>query len=68
MTLAIATRLPQAVHYVFALTCLRAGMDVYSLQKLMGHSDLSVLRRYLQQTEADLKAAHEKAGPVDNLL
>jgi site-specific recombinase XerD len=52
----------------FALTCLRAGMDVYSLQKLMGHSDLTVLRRYLAQTEADLRAAHEKAGPVDNLL
>ena len=38
-------------------------MDVYSLQKLMGHSDLAVLRRYLAQTEADLRAAHEKAGP-----
>jgi integrase/recombinase XerD len=52
----------------FALTCLRAGMDVYSLQKLMGHSDLSVLRRYLQQTEADLQAVHQKAGPVDRML
>jgi site-specific recombinase XerD len=52
----------------FALTCLRGGMDVYSLQKLTGHSDLSVLRRYLAQTEADLKLAHDEAGPVDNLL
>ena len=30
--------------------------------------DVSVLRRYLQQTEADLQAAHAKAGPVDNVL
>lgn len=52
----------------FALSCLRGGMDVYSLQKLMGHSDLSILRRYLAQTDADLKLAHEKAAPVDNLL
>lgn len=52
----------------FALMSLRAGMDVYSLQRLMGHADLSVLRRYLAQTEADLKAAHERAGPVDRLL
>jgi integrase/recombinase XerD len=51
----------------FALACLRGGMDVYSLQKLMGHADLSVLRRYLAQTEADLQAAHQRAGPVDNL-
>jgi integrase/recombinase XerC len=52
----------------FALACLRGGMDVYSLQKLMGHADLSVLRRYLAQTEADLQEAHQRAGPVDNLL
>jgi len=47
---------------------LRAGMDIYSLQRLMGHSDLSVLRRYLAQTEQDLKSAHEKASPVDRLI
>jgi site-specific recombinase XerD len=52
----------------FALACLRGGMDVYSLQKLMGHADLNVLRRYLQQTEADLQAAHAKSGPVNHLL
>jgi site-specific recombinase XerD len=52
----------------FALACLRGGMDVYSLQRLMGHADLSVLRRYLAQTESDLQTAHVKAGPVDRLL
>ena len=51
----------------FALSCLRSGMDVYSLQRLMGHSDLSVLRRYLAQTDDDLKTAHAKASPVNNL-
>lgn len=52
----------------FALNCLRGGMDVYSLQKLMGHADLQVLRRYLAQTNDDLKEAHAKAGPVDGIL
>ncbi len=52
----------------FALLSLRAGMDVYSLQRLMGHADLSVLRRYLAQTEEDLRRAHERCGPVDSLL
>lgn len=52
----------------FAIASLRAGMDLVSLQRLLGHSDLSVIRRYLAQTEADLRAAHEQAGPVDNLL
>ena len=53
---------------LFALTCLRNGVDVYSLQRLMGHSELSVLQRYLAQTEEDLRRAHEKGSPVDNLL
>ena len=42
--------------------------NVASLQRLMEHSDLTVLRRYLKQTEADLREAHRRAGPVDNLL
>ena len=49
----------------FALLCLRRGVDVYSLQRLMGHSDLSVLRRYLAQTEDDLRRAHQQANPAD---
>jgi len=51
----------------FALLSLRSGMNVFSLQRLMGHSDLSVLRRYLAQTQEDLQRAHEGAGPVDHL-
>jgi integrase/recombinase XerD len=43
-------------------------VDVFSLQRLMGHSDLSILRRYLTQTDTDLEQAHRKAGPVDNTL
>ena len=52
----------------FALACLRNGVDLISLQRLMGHSDLSVLQRYLAQVEGDLQAAHAKGGPVDHLL
>ena len=44
----------------FALACLRNGAAAYSPQPLMGHADLSVLRRYLAHTEADLQRAHER--------
>ena len=50
----------------FALHCLRQGMDIFGLQKLMGHSDLSVLQRYLAQTGDDLRRAHVLASPVDS--
>jgi integrase/recombinase XerD len=50
----------------FAISCLRAGMNIYFLQKLMGHADLQVLNRYLKQTTQDVCEAHRQAGPVDN--
>lgn len=50
----------------YALAMLRAGVDVYSLSKLMGHADLQVLTRYLKQTNEDLKRAHDKGSPVNN--
>lgn len=50
----------------FALNYLRNGGDIYTLQKLMGHADLQVLRRYLAQTNEDLQIAHRKFSPVDN--
>jgi len=50
----------------FALTMLRRGEDVFTIQKLMGHADLQVLRRYLKQTNQDTYISHRRAGPVDN--
>jgi len=52
----------------FAINALRAGVDLVSLQRLLGHSSLAVVSRYLRQVEGDLQAAHQKAGIVDRLL
>lgn len=51
----------------FAITTLRNGIDIFTLQRLMGHADLQVLRRYLRQTTTDLKAAHDKFSPVASM-
>lgn len=52
----------------FAVNCLRNGMNIYVLAKLMGHEDITILKAYLAFVEDDLEAAHEQAGPVDNIL
>jgi integrase/recombinase XerD len=52
----------------FALNMLRNGVDIFTLQRLMGHSDLQVLRRYLAQNDQDTQLAHMRGGPVDNNL
>lgn len=59
---------PHKFRRTFALWSLRSGMDVFALQRLMGHADLTVLRRYLDQNRDDLAAAHREHGPVDSLL
>jgi len=52
----------------FAINCLRNGMDIFILAKLMGHADLTVLRQYLAIVKDDLQHAHGEHGVVDNLL
>jgi integrase/recombinase XerD len=51
----------------FALAMLRNGTDIFTLAKLMGHSGITVLQRYLAQTDQDAKEAHRRASPVDSL-
>lgn len=59
---------PHDFRRAFALIMLRNGVDVFALQKLMGHSDLQVLRRYLAQTDQDIQIAHMRGSPVDKSL
>ena len=49
---------PHTFRRTFALWSLRAGMNIYALQRIMGHSDLSIFRRYLALVEEDLHDAH----------
>jgi integrase/recombinase XerD len=57
-----------AFRRAFALNMLRNGVDIFVLQRLMGHADLQVLRRYLAQNDQDNQLAHMRGGPVDNNL
>ncbi len=58
---------PHDFRRAFALAMLRAGVDVLSLQRLMGHSSLAVLQRYVKQTDLDGQRAHAKGSPVESL-
>lgn len=58
---------PHKFRRTCALFMLRNGADVFSVQYLLGHSDLGVLRRYLAQTDRDVTNAHEKFSAMDSL-
>ncbi len=51
----------------FALAMVRAGTDLLTIARLLGHADLSLLSRYIRQEADDLRDAHAKADITSNL-
>lgn len=58
---------PHTLRHTFAVNFLRRGGNLFQLQQLMGHEDLTVLRRYVELAEADLEQAHRNASPVEGM-
>lgn len=51
---------PHMLRHTFAVNALLNGVDIYLLQGLMGHSDVTITTRYLHLTNAHFKGLGEK--------
>lgn len=54
--------------HTFAVEYIRAGGDVFSLQKILGHTTLEMTRVYVHLAKSDLREAHRKFSPVSRML
>ncbi len=58
---------PHLCRHTFALAYLRNGGDVFSLQRILGHSSLKMVSNYLTLSSADILERHRQFSPMDRL-
>ena len=58
---------PHLLRHTFATHFIKNGGDPFSLQRLLGHSDIKTTMIYVNLAGVDLEEAHAKASPVDRL-
>jgi len=44
------------------------GGDIFSLQKILGHSSLEMVKIYVNLITSDILEQHRKFSPVDNAI
>ena len=59
---------PHTFRHTFAKNYLLNGGDIFSLQKILGHSSLASVRLYLNLFSSDVKKQHQRFSPVDNMV
>lgn len=58
---------PHTLRHTACVMWIRNGGDIFSLQKITGHSSLEVLRGYVNLAQGDVNSAHRRYSAIDNL-
>lgn len=57
---------PHTLRHTFAKFFLLNGGDVFTLQKILGHNDISTTRVYVDLNDQEVKMQNHKYNPLDN--
>ena len=55
------------LRHTFTVNYLVNGGDVFSLQQILGHTTLDMVRRYINLTSTHVIAQHKQFSPVDRM-
>ena len=58
---------PHRFRHTFGVTYLRAGGDVLTLQRILGHTTLVMVNHYLHLASSDVVSRHQAHSPLDRL-
>lgn len=57
---------PHTFRHTFAKLFLLNGGDVFTLQKILGHSDIGITRQYVNLNTTEIKVQNDKYNPLEN--
>lgn len=58
---------PHTLRHTFAKMYIMNGGDAFSLQKILGHTSLEIVRMYVNLFSSDVSAQHAKYSPLDRM-
>ncbi len=59
---------PHIFRHTMAVNSVKAGMDIFTLQKLLGHNNITTTRQYIQLDTEDLISNHSKANVINKFI
>jgi integrase/recombinase XerD len=59
---------PHVLRHNFAKMAAMNGMDIFTLMRILGHSDISTTRKYVQINDDDVMEQHKLYSPIKRVL